>query len=47
MTSRFFVYPVVAQVPDTVYKSRAELAVCFLRLLAVDGLELDIAVSKG
>jgi hypothetical protein len=47
MTSRFFVYPVVAQVSDTVYKSRAELAMRILHLLAVDGLELDIAVSKS
>jgi hypothetical protein len=46
VTSRFFVYPVVAQVSDTVYKSIAELAMCFLHLLAVDGLELDITVSK-
>jgi hypothetical protein len=37
---------VVAQVSDTVYKSRAELAMRILHLLAVDGLELDIAVEK-
>ena len=45
MTSRFFVYPVVAQVSDTVYKSRADLAMTLLHRLVVDGLELDIAIS--
>jgi hypothetical protein len=51
MTSRFFVYPVVAQVSHTVYKSRAEQSLLcafyiFLPLMALSWTSLFRKVSE-